>query len=222
MRTAPTIQVLQNFTRDRKVSARPFLTSSRLTQPKADFRTGWKCCKPRVLTFDEFLTIPPCTTGKHSTVDDTPKPEPVKSPEEPESVPAPKPIATTVNGSTESTPAARLPRAPQPTASTPPPPAPESDSDDPSLPIPPKTTCRRRGCNSTSEGVSASRENEKCIYHPGHALFHEGSKGWTCCKRRVLEFDEFMKIEGCKEKSKHLFIGSGKKAGGEEALSDVR
>ena len=204
------------------MSARPFLTSSPLTQPKADFETGWKCCKPRVLTFDEFLSIPPCTTGKHSTVDDTPKPEPVKPPEESETVPAPKPIATTVNGSTESTPAARLPRAPQPTASTPPPPAPESDSDDPSLPIPPKTTCRRRGCNSTSEGVSASRENEKCIYHPGHALFHEGSKGWTCCKRRVLEFDEFMKIEGCKEKSKHLFVGSGKKAGGEEALSDVR
>ncbi|KAI6807966.1 hypothetical protein KC350_g13541, partial [Hortaea werneckii] len=43
---------------------------------------GWKCCKPRVLTFDEFMNIPPCTTGKHSTVDDTPAPEPQPSNEE--------------------------------------------------------------------------------------------------------------------------------------------
>lgn len=59
------------------------------------------------------------------------------------------------------------------------------------------------------------------MHHPGAALFHEGSKGWTCCKRRVLEFDEFMKIEGCKTKDRHLFVGSGKK-GGEENLDTVR
>ena len=68
------------------------------------------------------------------------------------------------------------------------------------------------------------------MYHPGAPLFHEGSKGYTCCKRRVLEFDEFMKIEGCKTKDKHLFVGSGKQkvAGaelngrGEEMLETVR
>lgn len=36
-----------------------------------------------------------------------------------------------------------------------------------------------------------------------------------------MEFDEFMKIEGCKEKKRHLFIGKGKKAG-EERVSEVR
>lgn len=65
------------------------------------------------------------------------------------------------------------------------------------------------------------------MFHPGAPLFHEGSKGYTCCKRRVLEFDEFMKIEGCKTRDRHLFIGSGgkKKAGneaGEEILETVR
>lgn len=65
------------------------------------------------------------------------------------------------------------------------------------------------------------------MYHPGVPIFHEGSKGYSCCKRRVLEFDQFMKIEGCKTKHKHLFVGSGKKedkskAGGEEVLSSVR
>lgn len=36
-----------------------------------------KCCKPRALTFEGFMEIPPCTTRKHSTVDDTPV-EPAK------------------------------------------------------------------------------------------------------------------------------------------------
>jgi hypothetical protein len=30
-----------------------------------------------------------------------------------------------------------------------------------------------------------------------------------CCKRRVLEFDEFLKIEGCSE-GNHLFVGPKK------------
>ena len=70
----------------------------------------------------------------------------------------------------------------------------------------------------------SSREGEKCVYHPGHPIFHEGSKGWTCCKRRVLEFDEFMRIEGCQTKDRHMFVGSGKKGkgGGEEKVDNVR
>jgi hypothetical protein len=46
------------------------------------------------------------------------------------------------------------------------------------------------------------------------------------CKRGVLEFDEFMKIEGCKTKDRHMFVGSGKIKGGntsgEELLETVR
>jgi hypothetical protein len=52
-------------------------------------------------------------------------------------------------------------------------------------------------------------------------VFHEGSKGWSCCKRKVLEFDEFLKIEGCTDKKKHLFVGKGKPAG-EEKVETVR
>ncbi|KAK3070730.1 hypothetical protein LTS18_015028, partial [Coniosporium uncinatum] len=127
---------------------------------------GWKCCKPRVLTFDEFLAIPPCTTGKHSTVDDTPQPEPAVPKE-----PPPKPVDSLP------TPAPRISQAQAPSArpaATPAPP--ESEDDDPSLPIPSGQTCRRRGCNETySEG--SNREVEKCVFHPGHPIFHEGSKG---------------------------------------------
>ncbi|KAF7508291.1 hypothetical protein GJ744_009436 [Endocarpon pusillum] len=179
---------------------------------------GWKCCKPRVLTFDEFLDIPPCTTGKHSTIDDTPTPAPPPATSEDiqPTPPPPKPIsAIASNGSLSTQPAVA---APSPARSPAPPP--ESESDDPSLEITPKATCRRRGCNVTYD-PSTDRNDEECVYHPGHALFHEGSKGWTCCKRRVLEFDEFMKIEGCKKKKRHLFIGKGK-AAGEEKLETVR
>ncbi|MCJ1470189.1 hypothetical protein MMC07_008834, partial [Pseudocyphellaria aurata] len=105
-----------------------------------------------------------------------------------------------------------------PAAQPGPPPAvtPESDSDDPTHLVPPNTTCRRRGC------IACSPADAPCVYHPGQALFHEGSKGWTCCKRRVLEFEEFMRIEGCKRKDRHLFIGSGKNDGKEKMLTNIR
>jgi hypothetical protein len=80
-------------------------------------------------------------------------------------------------------------------------------------------TCRRRGCGQTFEG--GDREGESCVHHPGAPIFHEGSKGWSCCKRRVLEFDQFMNIEGCKTKNRHLFVGSGKKDK-EEKVETVR
>ncbi|TAQ88545.1 hypothetical protein B7494_g3149 [Chlorociboria aeruginascens] len=167
---------------------------------------GWKCCKPRVLTFDEFLSIPPCTTGKHSITDLPPTLE-KKTPDPTASTPAPASEAL------------RAPVAsPQPTA-TPPPPAQESEDDDPSLEVPTGKTCRRKACGFQYNGQS--REDEKCIFHPGAPIFHEGSKGYTCCKRRVLEFDEFMKIEGCKTKDRHLFVGSGKVKGGKEGSGEV-
>jgi hypothetical protein len=169
-----------------------------------------------VLTFDEFLSIPACTTGKHSTTDIPPAVEKKQVNDSDAPAIVSKPPAA----------ASEVPRgpvaAPQPTA-TPPPPPPESESDDPSLEIPKGKKCRRRACGY--EYTGGSRDNEKCVFHPGVPIFHEGSKGYTCCKRRVLEFDEFMRIEGCETKNRHLFVGSGKKdakKGGEESLETVR
>ena len=177
-----------------------------------------------MLTFDEFLEIPPCTTGKHSTVDDTPKPEPTQPPAVTQSGKSQLTSDSVTNQASSSAPTSRIPRVPQPEPRTTATPAPESDSDDPLLPIPAGTSCKRRGCSviSQSQTSSESGPQDECVYHPGQALFHEGSKGWTCCKRRVLEFDEFMKIEGCKRKNRHLFIGKRKTAGSEEALAVVR
>ncbi|OJJ49770.1 hypothetical protein ASPZODRAFT_128299 [Penicilliopsis zonata CBS 506.65] len=177
---------------------------------------GWKCCKTRVLTFDEFLAIPPCTTGKHSTVDDTPIEPKKPAPEIPDVVPGRPALDVTLAPGAPASPAL----APPSTTSTPVPEEPETEDDDPSLEISPNATCRRRGCNATYNPATP-REEEKCVHHPGHPIFHEGSKGWSCCKRRVLEFDQFLKIEGCTEKTQHLFVGKGKPPG-EEKVKTVR
>lgn len=179
---------------------------------------GWKCCKPRVLTFEEFMAIEPCTEGKHSTTDLPPKIEKKEANKallEAANLPPPPPRAPV-------TAPLHIP--------TPPPPPPESEDDDDSVEIPDGRVCRRKGCGTTYK-KGASRQGETCVHHPGVPIFHEGSKGYSCCKRRVLEFDQFMKIEGCKTKDRHLFVGSGKKGaegkgpagqGGEELLETVR
>ncbi|CAM1507202.1 Fc.00g068430.m01.CDS01 [Cosmosporella sp. VM-42] len=177
---------------------------------------GWKCCKPRVLTFDEFMDIPPCTTGVHSTTDKPPQLE--ERPQQDDSALAKK--IEELNSAPSRTPIQPAQHAP-----TPPPPPPESEDDDPSLEILDGAECKRRTCGAKYKKGS-SRDSEECVHHPGVPIFHEGSKGYSCCKRRVLEFDQFMKIEGCKTKNKHLFIGSGEKeqapSGAEDVLSTVR
>jgi hypothetical protein len=157
------------------------------------------------LTFDEFLDIPPCTKGKHSTIDDTPvsapKPEAVEAANivAAAPIPAPAPITRPL----------AAPQRPSPSV-TPKPEPPEEESDDPDAEILPRATCKRRGCGKSRDD-KIPRDEEECIYHPGVPLFHEGSKGWTCCKRRVLEFDEFMKIEGCKSRKRHCYVGKPRK-----------
>ncbi|CAD6503918.1 BgTH12-05661 [Blumeria graminis f. sp. triticale] len=178
---------------------------------------GWKCCKRRVLTFDEFMSIAPCTTGTHSTTDHTPAIEKKQSKHEENCTSAAK-ISTTTR------PRAPVPSAPQSITVLPPQASPESEDDDPSANIPPNKICRRRACGKQYTGER--KEDENCIFHPGVPVFHEGSKGYTCCKRRVLEFDQFLNLQGCQAKKQHLFIGSGKVKGtnsnGEEAVESVR
>lgn len=205
--------------RDRKVGlAVPNLRPSPNIQSP-----GWKCCSTRVLSFDEFMEIPPCTTGVHSTTDVPPPVE--EKPKQDDAALARKIEALNESAAAAAIGPGRAPIQPAQHAPTPPPPPPESDDDDPGLEIPDGAECRRKKCGARYTKGSA-REGESCVHHPGVPIFHEGSKGYSCCKRRVLEFDQFLLIEGCVTKDKHLFIGSGKKekvaAGGEDVLTTVR
>lgn len=190
-----------------------------IIQPKPVADTalkGWKCCNPRVLTFDEFMEITPCTTGVHSTTDLPPSIE--EKPKQDEAT-----LNKKIDALNQSNPG-RAPVQPAQQTPAPAPPAPESEDDDPSLEIAEGVECRRKKCGVKYK--KGPREGEKCVHHPGIPIFHEGSKGYSCCKRRVLEFDQFLLIEGCKTRDSHLFIGSGKKdkvaTGGEDVLTTVR
>lgn len=161
------------------------------------------------------MDIPPCTQGKHSTTD---KPPQIEKKQETNSELAVKIAAASAP--------ARKPVAAQPVAA-PPPQQPEDEEDDPSVEVPDGAACKRRGCGAAYKKGSG-REGESCVHHPGVPIFHEGSKGYSCCKKRVMEFDQFMQLEGCDMKDRHLFVGSGKDqekkaaAGGEEVLETVR
>ncbi|KAI8356610.1 chord-domain-containing protein [Choanephora cucurbitarum] len=180
---------------------------------------GWSCCKKRVSDFDEFLALPGCTFGRHST-------EPVAQPavqkkEEPKQQAhvtddgvevygkkpeAPAPVAVAVESKKEEE-TKKVPEV--------------EEEDDESIPVPEGTTCRRRGCGRVWKDAATSRGSGAeavCRHHPGAPIFHEGSKGWSCCPRKVLDFDEFLKIPGCKE-GKHLFVGSNSQV---EEMVDCR
>ena len=56
--------------------------------------------------------------------------------------------------------------------------------------------CTNAGCNE--EYNEESNNENSCAFHDGKPLFHEGLKGWSCCSKRVTDFDELFKITGCK------------------------
>ncbi|KAI0807398.1 chord-domain-containing protein [Fomes fomentarius] len=184
---------------------------------------SWSCCsdtnKP-VLDFDEFMQIGGCTKGQHT--EEVPK------------APAPKPVSqanlqmTSSSGASEkyssgrsgtSTPAlgSRAPAAPAAKF--------EEEEDDLDAHVPAGTECRHNGCKVAYESDELHRkeggEAAECTYHPKPPIFHEGSKGYLCCKRRVLEFDEFLKIEGCK-KGRHVFVPKKKESSQQEEFTQCR
>jgi len=196
---------------------------------------SWSCCssvnKP-VLDFDEFMAIPGCEVGAHTEA--VPKDAPL----------VPKPTTTEILTMSESKDGKEVYSAVQtvqpshashsshssapvattlPTESAPPPYSEEED--DLSIAIAPGTHCKRKGCAvaflSDVENRIGNGEGTVCTYHPAPPIFREGSKGYLCCKRRVLEFEEFLKIEGCK-KGRHVFVPKQGASGDSVELTECR
>ncbi|KAF9820119.1 hypothetical protein IEO21_01552 [Rhodonia placenta] len=169
---------------------------------------SWSCCsavnKP-VLDFDDFMKISGCTKGAHT--DEAPK---VEAPTSSANVDL-KMTGSTQSGTETYSSLPLGVRAAVPAAPAPPPaPAPvDEEEDDLSASVAAGTKCRRSGCQTVYESDDVNRAGDGpgtvCTYHPKPPIFHEGSKGYLCCKRRVLEFDEFLKIEGC-TKGRHVFV----------------
>ncbi|KAH9857064.1 chord-domain-containing protein [Lenzites betulinus] len=184
---------------------------------------SWSCCsnvnKP-VLDFDDFMKIPGCAKGQHT--DEAPATAP-----KPQPAPQVELKMTSSAAGTETYSSAPAGAPLRPTAPSEPAPAPkvEEEEDDPAASVPVGTTCRHNGCNVTYENDDLHRREggaaAECTYHPKPPIFHEGSKGYLCCKRRVLEFDEFLKIEGCKT-GRHVFVPKQKADPQEEQFTECR
>eukprot|EP00123_Amoebidium_parasiticum_P015032 comp22749_c0_seq3/m.35489 comp22749_c0_seq3/g.35489 ORF comp22749_c0_seq3/g.35489 comp22749_c0_seq3/m.35489 type:complete len:273 (-) comp22749_c0_seq3:31-849(-) len=55
--------------------------------------------------------------------------------------------------------------------------------------------CYNKACGQDYE--EADNSDTSCTYHPGGPVFHEGLKGWSCCKKRVTDFSDFLSMPGC-------------------------
>lgn len=60
--------------------------------------------------------------------------------------------------------------------------------------------CYNKGCGKQYK--DDENGEDVCLHHPGCPVFHDALKGWSCCKRRVTDFTEFLNIKGC-TKSRH-------------------
>ena len=63
--------------------------------------------------------------------------------------------------------------------------------------------CFNRGCNQRYD--EDKNHDEACTHHPGLPYFHDAYKIWSCCKKKSIDFTQFLDIKGC-TKSKHSNI----------------
>lgn len=61
-------------------------------------------------------------------------------------------------------------------------------------------TCYNRGCGKKFDPNDNKKDD--CVHHPGHPVFHDAYKGWSCCNKKCIDFTEFLNIKGC-VKSQH-------------------
>ncbi|KAL2919825.1 hypothetical protein HK105_200742 [Polyrhizophydium stewartii] len=200
--------------------ARPVPSAPLLTPPAR--AQGWSCCSKRVTDFDAFLKIPGCAVGKHTTqTPESPAPAaPASEPPKASAVAADGVETFHVAGPALSAPAAASAAAPASAPSTAPAPpvvAEQDLNDAADAQIAEGAVCRRKACGQRF-AATAARGGAECVFHPGAPIFHEGSKGWSCCTRRVLEFDEFLKIKGCTT-GRHRFTDVAGAAGAAGAAS---
>jgi len=170
---------------------------------------GYDCCwKKRVISFDEFLNLPGCAIGRHKKF--VKPPETAKPPaSKVDNVPLELEMSTGADGKEVYRPAGRTGAAPAKPKELPKPWVPPVEVPDPeNAVIPVGARCLHQGCEAVYKDPSS--RVEECVYHSGSPVFHEGSKGWQCCKGFTLIFEDFLNAPGC-TKGKHKFVPEVKK-----------
>lgn len=51
-------------------------------------------------------------------------------------------------------------------------------------------SCQNKGCGKYFDQDS----EDDCFFHPGGPVFHDALKGWSCCPKRVTDFEAFLKV----------------------------
>ena len=165
---------------------------------------GWSCCKPRETHFDDFLNLKGCTEGLHQHVE---KPKAEARPHQPIDVRFKelsgdgKEVYSTTNASIGGPPSSSSSSNVKVEIK------PEVEKPDAIDAVIPKgAECLHNGCSKKFLGDES--RSEPCEYHPGMAIFHEGSKYWKCCRHGVLDFEDMIKQPGCTS-GKHKFVKDG-------------
>merc|ERR1712168_494762 len=58
--------------------------------------------------------------------------------------------------------------------------------------------CYNNACSSPDKSFNPdTNTNTSCQYHPGKPTFHDALQGWSCCKKRVTSFQDFLELQGC-------------------------
>uniref|UniRef100_A0A673UW33 Integrin beta-1-binding protein 2 n=1 Tax=Suricata suricatta TaxID=37032 RepID=A0A673UW33_SURSU len=55
--------------------------------------------------------------------------------------------------------------------------------------------CHNKGCGQHFD--PNANLPDSCCHHPGVPIFHDALKGWSCCRKRTVDFSEFLNIKGC-------------------------
>jgi len=174
-----------------------------------DALKGWSCCNKKSTDFSTFLSYQGCARGSHSNIKPPEADKPLKDQSQLEEViaveapkprePMPRPSADEEMVALTSTVAPSLQNVIANLKAKP-----ETKTDD-SVPteVPLGTLCKNSGCQAKFEGDQSERE--KCLYHPGEPIFHEGMKFWSCCEKKTSDFDNFLSQAGCTE-AKHTWF----------------
>lgn len=163
---------------------------------------GWTCCSPRVLEFGEIFGIPGCASGPHSDVEEVVKPMETTVGRK-QTATGTTSDGTEIYGSASSSASGGGQSGPKKAVVAVERAVPVQFEDPADAVIELGSKCQRNGCTATYQSPG-SRE-ESCWHHPGVVVFHDASKGWSCCKPRVADFSDLFQIEGCSQ-GRHNFV----------------
>lgn len=60
-----------------------------------------------------------------------------------------------------------------------------------------QVSCYNKACSKGGTYTEGDNGPDSCQHHPGHPVFHEGYKYWSCCTKKTSDFTEFLNTPGC-------------------------